>query len=176
MTDEEFKDLAARTARNAQGLRSLAAHVRQLYVAIRTLQRDDNGFAYMAEIIQAARGDKRDAMEFVDRVKTYHHRDRSRMGDPVIERGMVRCAPYIAPEMERVANADAGNHDSPSHTMEGQGLPQKDQVPPPIGPQSLVGANEKSALPISDFQMRHETSGKMPLYARPGQRRVVPGG
>lgn len=92
MKHKRFVKLAKEKARNQRGgKRTLAAHVRQLYSAIRELQEDDNAFAYIAEIIQDARADKTDEEAFMHRVKTYYHRDRKALNDPLVVRGPRRA-------------------------------------------------------------------------------------
>lgn len=91
MNHERFVQLARETAFNDRGsLRRLAPHVRRLYAAIREVQEDENAFAYIAEVIQEARGDKTDAEAFMHRIKTYYHRDRKALGDDLVVRGYRR--------------------------------------------------------------------------------------
>lgn len=183
MTHEEFVMRAEQTARTAQGLRRLAAHVRRLYTAIRALQEDDNGFLYIGEVIQRARDDKTDTLAFATRVKTYYHRDRVALGDPLIPRGMpgrIASASQIgAPLTSAPSSGHAGPADPlaypmphPGHETIAYRFPGLDAGtnaarPGPVQVQSQTGQNGPKADGAA------QTAA---LHARQRGRRVVPGG
>ena len=174
VSGEEFIELARRTAGNAQGLRPLARHVRKLYDAIRALQEDDNSFFYVADIIREARRDQTDPIEFMIRVKTYHHRDRTAKGDPLISRGMARRTEVV--RESGVTGEVAGSFAAP---------PKSPVVAPEPGPPPVSRAADGEAATRAEFlppaDGKNEARDYRPgltaaLHSRPGRRRTVPGG
>lgn len=180
VTHEEFQERARATARNAGGLRPLAAHIRRLYPLIRTLQSEDNSFYYIAEVVQMARGDKTDATQFMTRVKTYHHRDRVAAGDPLVHRGMP-AASIVALEQ-----SDATQATSPtarrtiampfSDSVEGRQSLSRTQ-PSELDNSARTGERAPPSVsannPSRTLTPPEHRSFAEALYARPGRRRLA---
>ena len=179
MTHEEFVDLAGQTARNAQGLRPLAGHVRQLYGVIRALQHDDNALLYIAEVIQKARNDKSDAFDFMNRVKSYHHRDRKAVGDPCVVRGIRRHTP--APTTSPVTEGTVSPTITTPSRAEGEVIAEivgeRAEVGPALSDPSVTslaaGGPTPSAVPRNGDDLGALTAA---LHSRPGRRRIVSSG
>jgi hypothetical protein len=178
---ERFVELAKERAYNERGaLRPLAAHVRRLYGAIRTLQEDDNSFWYIADIIQQARGDQIDPEDFMARVKTYYHRDRKALCDVPVTRGSRRLV-----ELRSKENSAADRPEPPAVRM----LPEveKDGSAPKTVERSdeakARGAGDKSQRSAvekdnqdEEARSSNDLSGLTLALRRRGHRRIAPGG
>lgn len=173
VTHDDFVKMAEEAAKNAQGLRPLANHVRQLHQAIRQLQVEDNSFFYIAEVIQQGRGDKTDAIDFMQRVKTYYHRDRKRAGYPLVNRGMALGSPELAAKrsgnMTTPANGSASAARDIDKTISSHSRPN-DQVS--SGDFPSIAPNEQAKDDVA-ADMRALTTA---VNNRHGRRRTVSGG
>ena len=182
MTHEEFVKLASEAGRNAQGLRPLAAHVRQLYEHIRTLQIEDNSFYYIAEVIQQARQDSTDAMGFMNRVKSYYHRDREAAGDPLVIRGRGRLAQEQGTtQTTNSMRAATPTLNRPAVALEEAMVPKPMATENPDREQTVgVDGNETPAplaQRVEQTVVRRDLGAlTSALHNRPGRRRVVSGG
>lgn len=180
MTHEEFQEHARATARNAGGLRPLAAHIRRLYPLIRTLQSEDNSFYYIAEVVQMARGDKTDATQFMTRIKTYHHRDRVAAGDPLVHRGMPassiaareeRDATQAPPPTERrTISMPSGDSMEGMESLSRTGPSEPDNS---ARPGQRVPSSAPTNHPARSLTPPEHRSFAEALYARPGRRRLA---
>jgi hypothetical protein len=172
MKHSEFVKLARGTARNAQGLRKLAPHVRLLYDAIRTLQDDDNAYLYMAEVLLLARGDKLDAQMIADRIRAYHFRDRAARGDAPVERGarkLTRIKPQGSLNQATTINIKQSEMELPPLTREAV-------VPTP---QSTAQLSSPNALvdSLAAYPADHDRGAlTRQLQQKQGRRKVVQGG
>ncbi|MGV8855896.1 MAG: hypothetical protein ACOH2L_14765 [Devosia sp.] len=184
MNHEQFVKLANKTARNAQGMRPLACHVRRLYRTIRALQQDDNAFCYMAEVIQKARADKTDPLEFIDRVKTYYHRDRQAFGDALVKRGLHQRtngsrASAITAETSEDAERNALN---PSTKEAGVAVASDTALVVNTSREpnvSIIGEGPRAAGAFGheEHDVRRDRGAlTAALHHRPGRRRVISGG
>tara|TARA_R100000365_G_C2740800_1_gene69511 strand:- start:502 stop:1041 length:540 start_codon:yes stop_codon:yes gene_type:complete len=179
VTHEEFVGLACQTARNAQGLRPLAAHVRQLYGVIRALQKDDNAFLYIAEVIQKARNDKSDAFDFMNRVKSYHHRDRKAVGDPCVVRGIRRHGPALttSPVTEGTVRSPIAPPSRAEGDAKAEIVGERARVGPALSEPSVIPPAAGGPAPSAGPHHRDDLGAlTAALHSRPGRRRIVSGG
>jgi hypothetical protein len=175
MKHSEFVKLAQGTARNAQGLRKLAPHVRLLYDAIRTLQDDDNAYLYMAEVLLLARGDKLDAQMIADRIRAYHFRDRAARGDAPVERG--------ARKLTRIKLRQPQGSLNQATTIN---IKQSETELPPLTREAVVPTTQSTAqlsspnAPVNSlvaYPADHDRGAiTRQLHQKQGRRKVVQGG
>ncbi|WP_127143892.1 hypothetical protein [Pelagibacterium montanilacus] len=200
MTHDEFVARAQETARNAQGLRPLAGHVRRLYRDIRALQGDDNAFYYISEVIHAARGGDRDLSQTTERVKTYFHRYRKALGDPVVARGLdggtrVRRAALdqrstgTAPGSPSSPTRSVWAPDDPHAPHQSDGVEDRtdlrlEQAAPGVPESPLahdpassgLPSPPKRAVPERTAPEHSDMAALAACYRRPGRRRLISGG
>ncbi|ODT72420.1 MAG: hypothetical protein ABS75_04785 [Pelagibacterium sp. SCN 63-23] len=189
MDNDQFVALAVAAALNAQGKCRLAAHVRRLYGAIRKLQQEDNSFFYIAGVIQSARNDKTDPTEFMTRIKTYYHRHRKSVGDPLVKpaKGVVTnvAGRYGPSEDESKIGGKKVVPETSAQSSEGTFAEHTLGLNDHLTLQSLSGVEDTDAGALeadpNETSIKAQRSAQKAelvelhraLYRRPGRRKVV---